>query len=74
MWEAAAFVAKCPGGHYEQAANQIKWKNPLCCPRCRRWLIYFRAGSGELVEFGGSSELTKYHREFEAREEAKAKK
>jgi predicted SprT family Zn-dependent metalloprotease len=73
VWEKAAFVAKCPRGHYEQPANQIRWVDPLCCPRCRKWLLYFREGSGEPVEFGGSSALTKYHREFQAKEESKAK-
>lgn len=74
VWERAAFVARCPRGHYEQPANQIRWVDPLCCPRCRKWLLYFREGSGEAVEFGGSSALTKCHLEFQAKEEGKGKK
>jgi hypothetical protein len=37
-------------------------------------LVYWRAGSGEAVELGGSSALTKYHLEFQAKEEGKGKK
>jgi SprT protein len=65
VWEEAAFVAKCPADHHQKAVNQIKWKEPLSCSRCKKWLLYFCPESGELVEFGGSSDLTKYHREYE---------
>jgi SprT protein len=65
-WASEPFVAKCPTkGHLEMGANVIRWKKPLECPKCGKWLLYFRPGSEELVEFGGSSPLTKYHLEYE---------
>jgi predicted SprT family Zn-dependent metalloprotease len=70
-WMLEPFVAKCPKGHFSQPANVIRWKTPLTCPRCRKWLLYHRQGSDELVEFGGSSPLTKYHQKFEKELESK---
>lgn len=64
-WVAEPFVAKCPKGHFSQPATQIRWKTPLTCPRCKKWLLYHRQESDDLVEFGGSSPLTKYHQKFE---------
>ena len=77
-WAEEPFVARCPNhgtktgkrrerGHTEVGVNVIRWKKPLSCEKCGKWLLYFRPESegGELVEFGGKSELTKYHLEFE---------
>jgi predicted SprT family Zn-dependent metalloprotease len=67
-WAEEPFVARCPvKGHGERRVNVIRWKKPLECSRCGRWLLYFRPGlePRELVEFGGKSELTMYHLEYE---------
>jgi predicted SprT family Zn-dependent metalloprotease len=51
-WGYAPFVAKCPTkGHVERGVNLIRWKKPLMCPKCGKWLLYFRP-EGELSRTG----------------------
>jgi SprT protein len=66
-WAEAPFVARCPTGrHEERRVNVIRWKRPLACERCGKWLLYFRPGrESELVEFGGKDPLAVYHLEYE---------
>jgi predicted SprT family Zn-dependent metalloprotease len=70
-WKLEPFVAKCPKGHYSKPATIIRWKTPLTCRRCQEWLLYYRQGSDQLVKFGGSSSLAKYHQKFEKELERK---